>query len=100
MKKGRPGYQLEVLCSEAMIPTLEQVIFEDTTTIGIRRFPIWRTALPREAREVETPYGTILMKAVMLPGGEQRLYPAYESVAASARAAAVPYQVVYRAALQ
>ena len=100
MKKGRPGYQLEVLCSEAMIPTLEQVIFEDTTTIGIRRFPIWRTALPREAREVETPYGTILMKAVMLPGGEQRLYPEYESVAASARAAAVPYQVVYRAALQ
>ncbi len=99
MKKGRPGYQLEVLCSEQSIPALEQVIFEDTTTIGIRRTPLWRTALPREILEVATTYGPAKVKAVTLPTGERRLYPEYEDVACLAKEAGVPFQAAYRATI-
>ena len=99
MKKGRPGYQIEVLCSEATIPALEQVIFEDTTTIGIRRSPLWRTALPREILEVQTAFGPAKVKAVTLPSGERRQYPEYETVVALAESAGISYQEAYRAVI-
>lgn len=99
MKKGRPGYQIEVLCAEPRIPALERVIFENTTTIGIRRCPEWRTALPREAREVQTPLGTLRAKAVTLPGGALRMYPEHDSVAHLAARASVSYQEALRTAL-
>lgn len=99
MKKNRPGYQLEVLCGSADIPVLEQVIFEDTTTIGIRRMRMERTALPREEVSCATPYGTALAKRVVLPTGEVRIYPEYTSVAALSRVADTSYQAVYQAVI-
>lgn len=48
MKKNRPAYQIQVLCAEEDIAVLEQVLFEETTTIGVRRTPMQRTVLPRE----------------------------------------------------
>ena len=99
MKKNRPGYQLEVLCGSADIPVMEQIIFEDTTTIGIRRMHMERTALPREEISVATPYGTALVKRVVLPGGEVRCYPEYTSVAALSRTADASYQAVYQAVI-
>lgn len=100
MKKNRPGYQIEVLCGASSIAALEGVIFENTTTIGIRRCPEWRTALPREAAELETPLGTVQVKVVTLPSGAKRTYPEYESVAALSRATGVPYQDVFARALK
>lgn len=99
MKKGRPGHQIEVLCNEGDIPALERVVFEDTTTIGIRRMPLWRTALSREEVELATAYGTVLAKRVTLPTGAVRVYPEYESVAAVSREGGVPFQDAYRAAV-
>lgn len=99
MKKGRPGYQVEVLCQEDGIPACEQVLFEDTTTIGVRRCAMERTVLPREEVEVTCRYGTAKAKRVTLPGGEVRSYPEYAAVAALSRAVGVPYQDVYREVL-
>ena len=99
MKKNRPGYQLEALCGSADIPVMEQIIFEDTTTIGIRRMRMERTALPREEISVSTPFGTALVKRVVLPSGEVRCYPEYTSVAALSRAADASYQAVYQAVI-
>ena len=99
MKKNRPGYQIEVLCSEANIPALENLIFESTTTIGIRRCPEWRTALPREEREVETSLGTLRVKVVTLPSGVERAYPEHDSISKLAQAAGVSYQEVLRIAM-
>lgn len=98
MKKGRPAYQVEVLCDEPAIPALEQALFEDTTTIGVRRSPLWRTALPREKVSLSTPYGEVDAKRVTLPGGASRTYPEYESVAAASATTGVSFQDVYRAA--
>ncbi len=99
MKKGRPGYQVQVLCPESRIAPVEQVLFEDTTTIGVRRMPVERTCLQRSIVDVETPLGPACAKRVTLPTGEVRAYPEYATVAKLARTAGVPYQVAYREVL-
>ena len=98
MKKSRPGYQLEVLCTEATREALELIIFEDTTTIGIRRSELDRTALLREKITLTCEYGTFEAKRVTLPNGVVRAYPEYDSVAALAAAAGVGFQDAFRAA--
>ena len=98
MKKNRPGYQIEVLCGASRIHQLEEVIFENTTTIGIRRCPEWRTALPREQHEVQTSLGTLRVKVVTLPSGARRAYPEHDSVAEMAQAGDVSYQDALRVA--
>ena len=98
MKKGRPGYQLEVLCTEATREALELIIFEDTTTIGIRRSGLDRTALPREKVTCTCEYGPFEAKRVTLPNGVVRTYPEYDSVAALAASAGIGFQEAFRAA--
>ncbi len=79
MKKNRPAYQLQVLCTEKLRKKLEQIIFRETTTIGIRRVRMDRTVLTRTEREVETGYGTSRVKITRVDGKE-RIDPEYESV--------------------
>ena len=98
MKKSRPGYQLEVLCTEATREALELIIFEDTTTIGIRRSELDRTALPREKVTLTCDFGAFEAKRVTLPNGVVRTYPEYDSVAALATAAGVGFQEAFHAA--
>ncbi len=59
MKKNRPGVMLSVLCDEPRIPALEEILFRETTTLGIRRYPVSRHKLKRQAVEVETPFGPV-----------------------------------------
>lgn len=99
MKKNRPAYQVEVLCTRELVPTMERILFEQTTTIGVRRHPVERTALPRRMADVRTPLGTARVKVVTLPSGAERAYPEHDSVVALAEAAGVPYQEAYRAVL-
>lgn len=98
-KKGRPAYQLQIVCTEDVRPMLERIVFEDTTAIGIRRARMERTVLPRRPVELSTALGTMRGKLVELPGGAVRIYPEHDSVAAAARTAGVPYQEAYRACL-
>lgn len=99
MKKNRPAYQVEVLCTQDRVAACERVLFEETTTIGVRRHPVERTALPREQKDVRTPLGPAQVKVVTLPSGAMRAYPEHDSVVALAAAAGVPYQEAYRAVL-
>src|SRR5437660_867081 len=54
MKKNRPGVLLSVLAPEAVIPAVEEVLFRETTTLGVRRYPVSRTKLHRRACSVQT----------------------------------------------
>ena len=99
MKKNRPGYQIQALCKEPNIPAVEAALFAHSTTIGVRRSPLWRTALERQIRQVETPYGTAWAKFVTLPNGTLRGYPEHDDVAKLAREANTGYQDVRRAVL-
>lgn len=94
MKKNRPGWQLNVICGEEDIECLEQIIFRETTTIGIRRIEMERTVLPRQFCEVETGYGEARVK-VCQTQDETRYYPEYESVADISRKHQIPYMEVY-----
>lgn len=98
-KKGRPGWQLQVICTEDERPALEALIFEETTTIGIRRSTMERTVLPRRRCTVETPYGPLVAKAVTLPSGRERIYPEHSSIAEAAQQRGLSYQEVYRACI-
>ena len=94
MKKKRPGWQLNVICDEEDIEKLEKIIFKETTTIGIRRYKLERTVLPREIVEVETEYGKSRVKVCEFDG-EKIYYPEYEDVAKLARENDIAYMEMY-----
>ena len=95
MKKNRPAWVLNVICKEEDIETLQNIIFEETTTIGIRYSRMERTILPRETRTLPTPWGEVQVKVCTLNGKEQ-LYPEYESVAQLSREKEIPFTEIYR----
>ena len=90
MKKNRPSYQLNVICREEEISRLEQIIFQETTTIGIRRVAMERTVLAREVRMEDTRLGRIAVKVC-----GDRVYPEYEALAAACIERGIPYQDAY-----
>lgn len=95
MKKNRPAYQLNVICTEEEIEKMEQIIFAETTTIGIRKVRMERTILKREIRTVQTPLGRAKVK-VCLYGDKERFFPEYESVVALCKEHGKTYQEVYQ----
>lgn len=87
MKKNRPAYELAVICDEYKIEELEQIIFEETTTIGIRRVKYTRTVLQREDASMMLKEGELKVKKCTLPDGQIRFYPEYDSAAILAKRA-------------
>lgn len=97
MKKGRPGYQLEVICDESNQQQLMDLVFENTTTIGIRSMTMQRHPLRRQPDEVQTRFGSVATKRVVLPDGSARSYPEYGSVVAACERTGASFQEVFRA---
>ena len=95
MKKNRPAWVLNVICKEEDMETLQNIIFEETTTIGIRYTRMERAILQREQRIVQTPWGEAQVKVCTLNGKEQ-FYPEYESVAELSRANEIPFAEIYQ----
>ena len=98
MKKNRPGVVLSVLCREAELETCESIVFEETTTLGVRRWPVSRNVLRRLAHRVSTPWGPVEGKVAWLENGRPRFAPEYESCQEVAGRNGVPLQAVYEAA--
>lgn len=97
-KKGRPAYQLQVICVPEDVAHMESVIFCETPTLGVRRVPMERTVLKRRRLTVETPYGSIRCKVAELPDGSVRVAPEFEDCRAAARAFGAPLREVMAAA--
>lgn len=96
MKKNRPAYLLTVLCKPEDADTMQQILFANTTTIGIRRQLMQRSVLQRKADTANTSFGTVQVKRCTLPAdGTVRSYPEYESVAEICRKTGLAYQDVY-----
>ena len=94
MKKNRPGWELTVICDREHLQKLEDVIFSQTTTIGIRRQELERTVLTRKTVDVETRFGVIPVK-VSGEGTYKRVHPEYEKVSGAASEHGVPFGAVY-----
>jgi uncharacterized protein (TIGR00299 family) protein len=98
MKKNRPGVLLSVLAPEAAVGALEAILFEETQTFGVRRYPVQRHKLRREAVAVSTPWGPVQGKRGWREGGPAVFTPEYEDCARVARQHGVPLREVYDAA--
>jgi uncharacterized protein (TIGR00299 family) protein len=99
MKKGRPGVLITVLAEPSKREPLEEILFRETTTLGVRRQEWDRTVLEREVVPVETPYGTIGVKVGRRGGVVYNSQPEFDDCERAARAGGVPVKEVWAAAL-
>jgi uncharacterized protein (TIGR00299 family) protein len=98
MKKNRPGVTLTVLCHAASVPKLENILFRETTTLGVRRWPASRNKLERRPHAVQTPLGSIDGKVAWLAGSPPTFSPEYEACRKVAEQHHMPLREVYEAA--
>lgn len=96
MKKNRPAWELTVICREDKVEEMEKIIFTETTTIGIREYPLRRSILNREEKEVETVYGKAAVKQVTFRD-MTRAYPEYDTVKKLAKRNKVPFMDIFDA---
>lgn len=100
MKKNRPGTLLTVLAEPALREKIAEIIFFETSTIGVRYYPVERAILKREIVRVKTKYGPVKVKVVVAPGGGRRAAPEYDDVRRIAALKKVPLKAVYDEALK
>lgn len=95
MKKGRPGTQICALAAPERADAVCAVLLAETTTIGVRRWPVRRDVLPREMHTIDTEFGPMRVKLVRSPAGD-RARPEFEDCAAAARRDGVTLAEVVR----
>jgi hypothetical protein len=100
MKKGRPGQLLTVLARSEQVAALEDILFRETTTFGVRRHECQRRTLVREHATVTTPFGPIRVKIGRGGGQAVQAWPEFEDCAAAATKSGVPLRDVQQAALR
>jgi uncharacterized protein (DUF111 family) len=98
MKKNRPGVMLSVLCDEAKIPGMEEILFRETTTLGVRRFPVSRHKLNRKPVDVETEFGVVRGKLGWLENRPPTFSPEFDDCAKIASERGVALRDVFDAA--
>lgn len=100
MKKGRPGVVLSVLCDPVQKDAVTELLFRETTTLGVRWYGVERAVQLREILTVETTLGPVEVKIGRDAGGSVRnVAPEYASCRELARARGVPVKQVYAAAI-
>src|SRR5689334_11059022 len=100
MKKNRPGTLLTALVEPDLREKIAEIIFSETSTIGVRYYPVERAILKRDIVRVKTKYGPVKVKVVVEPGGGRRGAPEYDDVKRIAALKKVPLKAVYDEALR
>jgi uncharacterized protein (TIGR00299 family) protein len=94
MKKNRPGILISILCRDSERVKLSEMLFRETTTLGLRSYAVQREALDREVVSVETRYGPIDVKVARMHGEIVNQMPEYEQCHRAAQQASVPLRQV------
>lgn len=97
MKKGRPGIKLSVLTNEKAEKDVLEVIFEETTSIGVRKYKVEKIMLNREFSKVKTEYGDITIKKSYYKGKLVKYKPEYEECKTIAKEKNISIDKVYKA---
>jgi uncharacterized protein (TIGR00299 family) protein len=100
MKKNRPGTLLTVLCRREDSSKLTQLLFTETTTLGVRRREEMRQALARKWVTVDTRWGKVRMKVASMNGTITNYAPEYEDCRRIAAENHVPLKTVMQEAVQ
>ena len=98
MKKNRPGVLLSVLCSPAQREKLMEMFFQETTTLGVRGYEVFRRALERESVPVQTPYGKVRVKVARRNGQVLHFSPEFEDCRRLATENEIPLKKVLQEA--
>ena len=97
MKKNRPGVLLSILSNPDSKQELMELVFSETTTLGVRTYEVERRALERSVLRVETQYGPIDVKVARLNGHVVNEMPEFEQCRRIARESGVPLKRVEEA---
>jgi uncharacterized protein (TIGR00299 family) protein len=95
MKKNRPATLLTVICEPMRRGDIEKIVFQETSTIGIRSYPVGRTILKRESKKIKTRFGDVTVKIAEQPDGSKRAAPEYEDLKRIAAAKKVSLKQLY-----
>ncbi|MBI2817640.1 MAG: nickel pincer cofactor biosynthesis protein LarC [Acidobacteria bacterium] len=98
MKKNRPGVLLSVLCRPEQRDELMGLYFQETTTLGVRCYEVFRRALERQMEEVSTAFGAVRVKVARENGRVLNFSPEFEDCRRLAEAHAVPLRKVLQEA--
>jgi uncharacterized protein (TIGR00299 family) protein len=98
MKKNRPGVLLTILCEPAHTAKMMDLVFRETTTIGVRTYDMRRKILDREMVRVETQFGEVRMKVSRMNGSVLNATPEYDDCQRLAAEKGIPLKQVIAAA--
>jgi uncharacterized protein (DUF111 family) len=98
MKKNRPGTLVTVLCSEEAAQKLMEIVFSETTTLGIRKYIVDRFSVERHITQVTTPYGVVNIKYSKKGDKTWNYTPEYEDCRRLSLQHNIPIRKIYRAA--
>jgi uncharacterized protein (TIGR00299 family) protein len=95
MKKNRPAVTLTVICAPSQRASVANIVFQETSTIGIRSYPVSRMILKRESKTVKTRFGEVAVKIVEQPDGRKRAAPEYDDLKRIAAAKKIPLKQLF-----
>ncbi len=95
MKKGRPGVVLNIICEQGLEDMIKEIIFTESTTLGIRTFDFRKDTLAREFGKLNTVYGEVTVKRSFYKGKEVSVKPEYEECRKIASERNIPVKEVY-----
>jgi len=95
MKKGRPGVVLKVICETGLEDIVKDIIFKESTTLGIRIFEFRKETLAREFGKISTGYGEITIKKSFYENVPVSVKPEYEDCKRIASEKGIPVKEVY-----
>ena len=95
MKKGRPGILLNVICETELSDTVKNIIFTESTSLGIRTFPFRKDTLVRKFETIQSVYGELTVKRSYYNGKEVSCKPEYEDCKHVAAEKWIPVKEVY-----
>lgn len=98
MKKGRVGILLKVLVADKNLEEVKKIIFEETTSLGLRYYRVKRDKLERKIKTLETEYGKIRVKIGYYNGKVVSISPEYEDCKKIAKKHKIPIKVIYEKA--
>ena len=95
MKKGRPGIVLNVICENEIAEPVKEIIFKESTSLGIRTFPFRKDTLSRKFETISTSYGNIGIKRSFYNGAEVSVKPEYDDCSRIASEKGITLKEVY-----
>jgi hypothetical protein len=95
MKKSRPAVTLSVLCHDQEQETIEGILLNETSSIGLRKYPVQKTMLQRQSKTISTPYGDVRVKSAVCKNGKIKSKAEYDDCKKIALTHNLPLSEVY-----